>query len=56
MRYVSKKPYYRRLMDLLVEKRGSGNQTPRVWLRFTDAYKASININVTKGGLSRYIL
>ena len=31
-------------MDLLVEKGGNGNPTPRVWLRFTDNYKASMNI------------
>ena len=38
-------PDYCRLMDLLVEKGGSGNPTPRAWLRFTDNYKASMNIN-----------
>ena len=31
-------------MDLLVEKGGNGNPTPRAWLRFTDVYKASMNI------------
>ena len=41
-------PNYQRLMDLLVQKRRSGKPTPRVWLRFTDAHKASMNIHFGK--------